>query len=189
MVGLKKLCYIQARGGSKRFPRKNLMPWHGVPMVADSIIKAQESELFDTIAVSSDSPEILDIAVKYGVLPLWRSPEASSDKATDDDVAREVMRYFPTCGIACKLYPCVPLLTVDNIRDVYYALYYGQNSAIMTVDDNGKDAGAVYFFNVADYRANGRLSTLTWGKFILPICQDINTPEDYYEAVRKDRND
>ena len=92
---MSSLCYIQARAGSKRFPRKALALWNGKPMVADAIEKAKATGLFDYIAVSSDDPEILQIAVDYGVLPLWRSAKASSDTATDDDVAEEVVSYFP----------------------------------------------------------------------------------------------
>jgi CMP-N-acetylneuraminic acid synthetase len=86
------LAYIQARSGSKRFPKKALALWKGKPMVADAIEKAQATGLFDYIAVSSDDPEVLQIAVDYGVLPLWRSPATASDTATDDDVAAEVLR-------------------------------------------------------------------------------------------------
>ena len=140
------ICYIQARGGSKRFPRKNLALWNGIPMVADAIIKAKATGLFDFIAVSSDDPEILQVAVDHGVLPLWRSAQASSDTATDDDVAREVLQYFPTATIACKMYPCIPLLqashidTACNIFNAVKKFYDG----VYYVDVNNKDSGSIY---------------------------------------------
>jgi CMP-N-acetylneuraminic acid synthetase len=183
------LCYIQARAGSKRFPGKNLALWKGKPMVADAIEKAKATGLFDIIAVSSDSPEILQIAHDYGVLPLWRTPEASSDTATDDDVAREVLSYFPDVIDVCKLYPCVPLLDPKDMVQAHDWLWnkFGKYRGLYSVDTNGKDAGAFYFF---DAQLAGQLNTIKldkypWGKYFLKECQDINTPEDLEIAKQK----
>jgi CMP-N-acetylneuraminic acid synthetase len=182
------VCYIQARGGSKRFPRKNLALWNGKPMVADAIEKAQAAGVFDYIAVSSDDPEILQIAVDYGVLPLWRSPQASSDTATDDDVAAEVTRYFPTADYFCKLYPCIPLITSRDIRHLtQYAC--GSKGRYFT-DMNCKDAGAVYVFSSYWYSF---YKTIALGKFpwdLIPTDHacDINTVEDL-ETARRMAND
>jgi CMP-N-acetylneuraminic acid synthetase len=182
------ICYIQARGGSKRFPRKNLALWNGKPMVADAIEKAQAAGVFDYIAVSSDDPEILQIAVDYGVLPLWRSPQASSDTATDDDVAAEVTRYFPASSHYCKIYPCIPLITADDIRRLakFYATYKGRFFTDMQL----KDAGAVYVFSRYWFKTYG---TIALGKYpweAIPIenACDINTPEDL-ETARRMAND
>ena len=98
---MSNLCYIQSRGGSKRFPMKALALWNGIPMLGDAIQKAQATGLFDYIVVSSDSPEILQVAHDYGAMPLWRTAEASSDTATDDDVEREVLESFKNFDIFC----------------------------------------------------------------------------------------
>jgi CMP-N-acetylneuraminic acid synthetase len=179
------LCYIQARGGSKRFPMKALALWNGIPMLGDAIQKAQATSLFDYIVVSSDSPEILQVAHDYGAMPLWRTTEASSDVATDDDVAREVLAYFPKANLVCKLYPCVPLLTFFDIRWTRFILAYVDGS--YTVDENGKDAGACYWFKRKSfYKYNSiALDTFPWAKCKLRICQDINTPEDLEIAKQK----
>ena len=184
------ICYIQARGGSKRFPRKNLALWNGKPMVADAIEKAQSAGVFDYIAVSSDDPEILQIAVDYGVLPLWRSPKASSDTATDDDVAAEVTRYFPNSDIFCKMYPCVPLLTKTNILELYHAYRDNDSYGVYFTDTDFKDAGSVYIFGRDDYKAYGTisLSGFPWSTKMTNNAIDINTPEDL-ETARRIAND
>ena len=178
------ICYIQARGGSKRFPRKNLALWNGKPMVADAIEKAQAAGVFDYIAVSSDDPEILQIAVYYGVLPLWRSPQASSDTATDDDVAAEVTRYFPDADYFCKLYPCIPLLTVNNIIQIVYD--YQPYAGAYFVDMSGQDAGALYLFYAKMYRTLETISLndFPWVRVPIENAIDINTPEDLETALR-----
>ncbi len=80
--GVTRLCTICARGGSKGVPNKNLRPLLGKPLIAHSIEQAHASALFEAIAVSSDSPEILDAARRYGADYLIERPaELASDSA------------------------------------------------------------------------------------------------------------
>ena len=77
-----RLCTICARGGSKGVPGKNIRPLAGRPLIAHSIDQARRSGLFDAVAVSSDSPEILDIARRFGAdLLIARPAELASDTA------------------------------------------------------------------------------------------------------------
>lgn len=75
-----RICTICARGGSKGVKDKNLRELLGVPLIAHSIIQAKKSNLFDIIAVSSDSDEILKISSKYGANYVIKRP---SELATD----------------------------------------------------------------------------------------------------------
>ena len=56
------VCTICARGGSKGVPGKNVRPLFGKPLIAYSVERALETGLFEAVAVSSDSQEILDAA-------------------------------------------------------------------------------------------------------------------------------
>ena len=77
-----KLCTICARGGSKGVPRKNIRRLDGLPLIAHSIQQAQDSKLFDVIAVSSDDYEILVMAKTYGAdITIKRPPEMATDTA------------------------------------------------------------------------------------------------------------
>ena len=155
-------------------------------MVADAIRKAKATRLFDIVAVSSDDLEILSIAASEGAIPMWRTPEASSDTADDDDVAKEVLRYFPQELYACKLYPCVPLLEPIDLIEAW-RIMRDTGRDIYSVDKDGKDAGAFYFFAISSLWKKGTIATdrHRWTKYTLEVCQDINTPEDFEEAKRK----
>jgi Cytidylyltransferase len=157
-------------------------------MLADAIEKAKATGLFDVIAVSSDDSKCLQIAHDYGVLPLWRTPGASSDTATDDDVAREVVGYFDHVATVCKLYPCVPLLDYNDILQAHSWLWskFGRYRGLYSVDESGKDAGAFYLYDPGTFRSLDTiaLDRFPWGKYFLKVCKDINTIEDYNEAVR-----
>jgi CMP-N,N'-diacetyllegionaminic acid synthase len=79
---MKRLCTICARGGSKGVPNKNIRQIGGKPLIVHSVLQAQSSGLFEAIAVSSDSPEILNISKKSGVDHLiFRPQDLASDSA------------------------------------------------------------------------------------------------------------
>ena len=58
----KSVCIIPARGGSKRIPRKNILPLNGKPLISYSIRAAIDSGVFDEVIVSTEDKEIKKIA-------------------------------------------------------------------------------------------------------------------------------
>jgi N-acylneuraminate cytidylyltransferase len=80
----KSVAIILARGGSKSIPNKNLLDFAGKPLLAWSILQAQEAETVSEIYVSSDSDAILEVAIKYGARPIRRPDELSTDIATSE---------------------------------------------------------------------------------------------------------
>lgn len=79
---MRRLCSICARGGSKGVPSKNVRPMLGRPLVAHSVEQALATGLFDEIAISSDSPAILDAAMAAGAtLRVERPAELATDTA------------------------------------------------------------------------------------------------------------
>lgn len=77
-----RLATICARGQSKGFKNKNIQDFFGKPLIAHVINIAQQSELFNEIAVSSDCDEILNISKRTGVKHLIkRPPHLATDEA------------------------------------------------------------------------------------------------------------
>ena len=64
---MRNLCSIGMRGGSKGVKDKNLKKINGKPLLAYTIIQAKESGLFEYVAFSSDSDEILVLANKVSM--------------------------------------------------------------------------------------------------------------------------
>jgi CMP-N,N'-diacetyllegionaminic acid synthase len=71
---MRLICTIGARGGSKGVPGKNLRTMNGLPLLAHTIRQAKDSGLFDAIAFSSDSAEILHVANAHGADILIERP-------------------------------------------------------------------------------------------------------------------
>ena len=61
-------CIILARGGSKGIPKKNIIKFCGKPLLVWTILQAKACKSINSIWVSSDSDEILDVAKKSLVL-------------------------------------------------------------------------------------------------------------------------
>ncbi len=76
---------ILARGGSKGIPRKNLLPFLGVPLVELSLRQAKNSKLIRNTYLSSDSREILSQADDYDVFQIKRPDYLATDSARSED--------------------------------------------------------------------------------------------------------
>ncbi len=78
------IALIPARAGSKRVPGKNIRVFHGHPLLAYTIAAARDSQVFEAILVSTDSPEIADIARYYGAeAPFLRPAIMAGDLSPD----------------------------------------------------------------------------------------------------------
>jgi pseudaminic acid cytidylyltransferase len=118
---IKTIAIILARGGSKRIPRKNIKPFFGKPIIAYSIEAALKCEMFDEVMVSTDDPEISDLAKKYGaVVPFYRSQETANDFASTFDVIEEVIKKYKslkkTFDYICCIYACAPFVSANNLN-------------------------------------------------------------------------
>lgn len=86
---MSRICTICARGGSKGVKNKNIRDLAGKPLIAYTLEQARASGLFDLIAVSSDSLEILGMARGHGAdLLVERPAELATDTAAKLPVIR-----------------------------------------------------------------------------------------------------
>ena len=84
---------IPARAGSQRIPLKNLALLAGHPLIAYSIAAAHETGRFEAVVVSTDSPEIANVARLYGAeVPGLRPPEMATATSPDIEWVLHAMR-------------------------------------------------------------------------------------------------
>ena len=123
-----RLCTICARGGSKGVPGKNIRPLAGKPLIAHSIGQAIDAGIFDTIAVSSDSQEILDVAEAWGAdVVVMRPPELATDTAAKLPAIRHCLTAVEVplgaqFDTICDLDATSPLRSIDDIWGAVEAL-------------------------------------------------------------------
>ena len=123
-VNSKTIAIIPARGGSKRLPGKNIAIFDGVPMIAHTIKRALETELFQHVIVSTDSEEIAEVSRQYGAeVPFLR--EIFADDMTPVSEATlaaliQAEEYFnETYDHVVQLMANCPLKTSRNIKDIF----------------------------------------------------------------------
>lgn len=135
---MSNLAIIPARGGSKRIPRKNIKEFLGKPIIAYSIEAALKSNLFDEIMVSTDDPEIAEIAKNYGAkVPFLRSSENSDDFATLANVLIEVINQHKEIGKSfensCCILPTAPLTSASRIKEAFTKLVNEELESVVPV--------------------------------------------------------
>ena len=175
---MKTVAIITARGGSKRIPRKNIKEFCGKPILAYSIEAAVQSELFDTVMVSTDDEEIAQIAKRYGAeVPFYRSEKTANDFATTNDVLLEVLEEYEKRGevfdLACCIYPTAPFITSERLAE----------ATNMLMESDADTLIPVVSFSYPPQRAmvieNGRL-VFKYPEYIDARSQDL---EKHYHDV------
>lgn len=153
---MKILCTICARGGSQGLPKKNIRMLANKPLIAHTIIQAQQSNLFQTISVSSDSPEILACAEKYGISDLIKRPDAlATPDAPKIPVIQHAiqqieLKYQTNFDIVVDLDPTSPLRTIEDIKKCVELLIQKNATNVIT----GTRARKSPYFNMVELDQN-----------------------------------
>ncbi len=125
---------IQARGGSKGMPRKNLLPLGDFPLIAYSIASGLAATSITRLIVSTDSEEIAERARHYGAeVPFLRPASLATDEATDFPLFEHALgwlsdneRYHPDAVVQIR--PTTPLRP-KGLLDAAVALLLADPSA------------------------------------------------------------
>ena len=131
-----RLCVIPARGGSKRFPRKNLARFDRRPLVARAVDVAAASRVFQRIVVSTEDAEIARVARRAGAEIHRRDPRLATDGARVVEVCRAVLDDLGTPAAYeafCVLLPTSPLRTVIHVRESLRLLERRKADVVMSI--------------------------------------------------------
>lgn len=125
------IAIILARGGSKRLPGKNILPFHGKPMLAWSVEAALQSGQFERVLVSTDSEQIAQIAIQHGAeVPFLRHSAAddlsSSSEATRIALQQAQEHWGCDFDVVAQLMANCPLRSATDIRDAMNAFVSSQ---------------------------------------------------------------
>lgn len=85
------IAIITARAGSKSIKNKNVYPVGGKPMIAYPIEAAHTARLIDKVYVSTDGPEIAQVAEELGCQVIWRPEELAGDHVNHGDVIKHAV--------------------------------------------------------------------------------------------------
>ena len=80
---MKTFAFIFARGGSKDVPGKNIRNLGGKPLLAHSIMIAQNIDEISRIFVSTEDQDIAEVGIKYGAEIIERPVELAQDDSPE----------------------------------------------------------------------------------------------------------
>lgn len=119
---IKRIAIILARGGSKRLPRKNVLPLGGQPMLAWSVSAAIDANSFDRVLVSTDDEEIASLARSLGAEVPFLRDSASDDHSSSSEATRVALHqaeahWGESYELIAQLMANCPLRTANDIRE------------------------------------------------------------------------
>lgn len=120
---------IPARGGSKRLPRKNIMPLAGKPLIAWTIEAAARADTLTDWLVTTEDEEIMAVARECGApVPFRRPMELAGDKVRNIDTVMHAMEFMEAetgtaYDILVLLQPTCPIRDPEHIDEAVRLLW------------------------------------------------------------------
>ncbi len=148
---------ICARGGSKGLPRKNVLPFAGIPLIAHSIRQALACPSIDGVYVSTDDDEIAEVARAYGAqVPYKRPTDLASDEAAKVPAIEHLVRHLEAQGL--KISTVVDLQPTSPLRlasDIVEALTLANTAElVVSVTEPAHNP----YYSLVEMQGDGRLA-------------------------------
>lgn len=175
MLGL-----IPARGGSKGIPGKNIKYLQGKPLIAYTIESAKESNLLSKTILSSDDPEIIEVARLLGLdAPFTRPSDLASDHSPTLPVIIHALEYLKSIGqeydAVCLLQVTTPFRRTGMIDEAITRLEESGADALISVLPVPHEFNPHWTFEPG---ADDNLHISTGEEKIIPRRQEL--PPAYY---------
>ncbi|WP_285397575.1 acylneuraminate cytidylyltransferase family protein [Lysinibacillus sp. fls2-241-R2A-57] len=130
----KILAIIPARGGSKGVPRKNIRKLVDKPLIAWTIEEAKKSKYITRTILSSEDPEIIEVAKQYGCeVPFVRPLELAQDDTPGIEPVLHVVDQCPGFDYIVLLQPTSPLRTFEDIDGCIELIFKNKSPACVSV--------------------------------------------------------
>lgn len=143
--GKSVLAIIPARGGSKGIPRKNILQIRGKPLIAWTIEAARESHYIDRLILSSEDPEIIEVAKNFGCeVPFVRPIELAGDDVPGISPVLDAIARLPEYDYVVLLQPTSPLRESADIDSCIECCVRKNAPACVSVTDVEKSPYWMY---------------------------------------------
>ncbi len=169
-IGSKVLGVIVARGGSKGVPGKNLIDLCGRPALAWTIEAGLKSMAIGRLILSTDSPEMADIARQMGCeVPFMRPTYLAQD---DTPINKVILHALDMCGdgfdYVLKLQASSPLRLPEDIDETAAKCFATGAPACISVVQSSKSV-----FWAMRMKADGTLDPLHGADYQRMRRQDL----------------
>ena len=176
---MKIVSIIPARKGSKRLKHKNIFPLKGKPLIEYTLDAALGSIYLskDTIYISTDFPEVMEIGNKYKVNIHKRSDQLSGDKIWTQDVVNDAIKNLNLADddLIVILQANSPQITTEIIDQCIDKTLNSNLWEVHTVDNEFIHNGAIQVIRkkVCDHKGK-----VNYNGFVLTNWVDVHTKND-----------
>lgn len=144
---MKYISIIPARGGSKRFPGKNIHVLNGSPLICHSIKYSLKNSKVNGTYVSTDAEDIKAIGRLNGAEIIDRPDELAGDYATSASVMKHAVEYLIAKGVefdfVILLQATNPLRPKGLLDEAIEIMETGRYQSLFTVSRSEKKLGKI----------------------------------------------
>lgn len=138
---------IPARGGSKRFPGKNIHSFMGIPLIAHSIRCSQQCEKVSRTFVSTDDEQIKQVSLRFGAEVIDRPSELGGDLTTSAEVMQNAVQNLVWGGVefdyVLLLQATNPLRPNNLLKHAIQLIEESKADSLMTVNRSELKLGRI----------------------------------------------
>lgn len=139
------LALLPARGGSKGIPRKNIRLFCGKPLLQWSIDAALQAACVDQVVVSTDDPEIAEVAKAGGAeVPFLRPAELAGDTTSSIAPVLHAIEQLPQVSDVLLLQPTSPLRTSADLDGIVALRQHGGRESAVSLTPTSKHPAWMY---------------------------------------------
>lgn len=187
------LITICARGGSKGIPGKNIKPLNGKPLIGYTIDVAKRFAVETgnaTIALSTDSDEIIRVASECGLKSDYKRPDyLANDTCGKIDAIKDILIYSEKqkgeiFDYVLDLDVTSPLRTLDDLKEAFKKIQTDENAVnLFSVSESGRNP----YFNQVEQKVNGyyaqvkALDSTVLSRQAAPEVYDLNASFYFYK--------
>jgi CMP-N-acetylneuraminic acid synthetase len=141
---MKTIAIIPARGNSKRLPGKNIKLLDDIPLIAHSILYAQQHQFIDTVYVSTDNAEIKKTALQFGAIVIDRPKALSGDFEPTVSALKHVLETLDQAVENVILLQATnPLRPETMLVDAFQLFQDNKCDSLFTVSQNHHKLGKI----------------------------------------------
>lgn len=141
----KTIAIIPARKGSKRLPDKNKLLLGNLPLIVHSILYAQQnSHIIDTIYISTNDEELIELLKGYQVEVIKRPDAIAGDLEPTITALQHVLEEIKAeVENVVLLQATNPLRPLNLLNDAYKIFTQGNHDSLFTVSRNTHKLGKI----------------------------------------------
>jgi N,N'-diacetyl-8-epilegionaminate cytidylyltransferase len=179
---------IFARGGSKGLPGKNIRPFAGVPLLAHTINLAHSIGEIDRVFVSTDDPEIAEVARNANATVIARPSDLAKDDSPEwlawQHAVKWIKNKFGAFDRFVSLPATSPLRSQDDVSRCLLALN-DRVDMVVAISESARSP----WFNMVSRDEQGYVKTLCENKARISRRQDSPSAYDLTTVAYVSRPD